>query len=221
MTRDAHDLGLEHDLRTLATLRSRRQALKWVLGTGVTTLVGCGSDAAGNANSPGGGGSGGTGAAGSNGSADCSSIPEETAGPYPGDGSNGVNALVLSGIVRSDLRSSIAGATAMAEGVPLRVRLTLVDRASGCEPIAGYAVYLWQCDRDGNYSMYSTAVVNQNYLRGVQQTDNDGMVEFVTIFPGCYAGRWPHLHFEIYPSLAAAVSTGSRNSGVSAWPCGL
>ena len=33
-------------------------------------------------------------------------IPDETAGPYPGDGSNGPDVLEQSGIVRSDIRSS-------------------------------------------------------------------------------------------------------------------
>ncbi|MBL8459254.1 MAG: intradiol ring-cleavage dioxygenase, partial [Zoogloea sp.] len=45
--------------------------------------------------------------------------------------------------------------------------------------------------------------------RGVQQTDSNGKVTFLTIFPGCYAGRMPHMHFEVYPSLASA--TGAAN----------
>ena len=28
--------------------------------------------------------------------------------------------------------------------------------------------------RDGNYSLYSEAVADENYLRGVQETDADG-----------------------------------------------
>ena len=139
----------------------------------------------------------------------CSTIPDETAGPYPGDGTNGANALVLAGIVRSDITASIAGATGIADGVPLTVTLTIVD-ANTCEPIAGYAVYLWHCDRDGNYSMYSPAVADQNYLRGVQATDADGIVAFTTIFPACYSGRWPHIHFEVYTSVAEATSGANK-----------
>src|SRR5437764_381473 len=51
---------------------------------------------------------------------------------------------------------------------------------------------------------------NQNYLRGVQQTASDGTVTFQTIFPGCYDGRWPHMHFEIYESVKAATSGGTK-----------
>jgi hypothetical protein len=32
------------------------------------------------------------------------------------------------------------------------------------------------------------------------------MVTFTSIFPACYSGRWPHVHFEIYPSVADATS---------------
>ncbi len=100
----------------------------------------------------------------------------------------------------------MAGASGVAAGVPLTVKLQIVDPTSSCAPIAGYAVYIWHCDRDGNYSMYSAAVANENYLRGVQETDSDGVVTFTTIFPACYSGRWPHIHFEVYPSLAMATS---------------
>jgi protocatechuate 3,4-dioxygenase beta subunit len=72
--------------------------------------------------------------------------------------------------------------------------------------LAGYAIYLWHCTRDGNYSLYSSSVQGENYLRGVQVTDSNGEVTFTTIFPGCYSGRWPHMHFEIYPNLASATS---------------
>ena len=50
----------------------------------------------------------------------------------------------------------------------------------------------------------------QNYLRGVQATDSSGNVSFTTIFPGCYSGRVPHVHFEVYRSLSAATSAANR-----------
>ncbi|WP_030042139.1 intradiol ring-cleavage dioxygenase [Streptomyces resistomycificus] len=141
-------------------------------------------------------------------SAECATIPNETAGPYPGDGSNGVNVLKESGVVRSDLTRSFgdsAGGTA--EGVPLTITLTVVDAASGCgTPKEGAAVYLWHCDREGNYSLYSEGVTEENYLRGVQETDDKGQVTFKSIFPGCYTGRWPHIHFEVYGSLDDATA---------------
>jgi protocatechuate 3,4-dioxygenase beta subunit len=53
-------------------------------------------------------------------------------------------------------------------------------------------------------------VTNENYLRGVQATDSSGVVEFTSIYPACYAGRWPHIHFEVYPGVAAAAGDGSK-----------
>ena len=213
-----HAPGLAHDLETMMRRAAeRRRALRWIaLASGAPlTLLGCG-----------GGGDAGststtttdattTGTSDSTGSSSsttsCTVIPTETAGPYPGDGTNSngsgiVNALTLTGIVRSDIRSSIAGASGTAQGVPLTVTLKLVNTASSCASLAGYAIYLWHCTRDGGYSLYSSGVTDQNYLRGVQVTDADGEVTFTTIFPGCYSGRWPHIHFEVYPSLASATS---------------
>lgn len=145
------------------------------------------------------------------GAASCPTINDETAGPYPADGTNsvngvGVNTLTLSGIVRSDMRSSFAGMTGVAPGVPLTVTLKLVNSSLNCASLAGRAIYLWHCDRAGNYSMYSGAASNQNYLRAVVVTDANGEARFTTIFPGCYSGRWPHMHFKIYNSLATAIS---------------
>ena len=139
-------------------------------------------------------------------------IPQETAGPYPADGSNAsnqaLNALALSGIVRSDVRTSL-GTKNVAAGIPTTVVLTLVNSNANCAPLAGYALYLWHCTREGKYSLYSNGVTSEDYLRGVQAADGNGTVTFTTIFPACYSGRWPHMHFEIYPSLAIATSASN------------
>ena len=58
--------------------------------------------------------------------------------------------------------------------------------------------------------MYSEAVADENYLRGVQEADDDGKLTFTTVFPACYAGRWPHIHFEVYESLDAATSASDK-----------
>ena len=136
----------------------------------------------------------------------CTKIPAETAGPYPGDGTNGPNVLTQNGVVRSDIRSSIGTATGLAAGVPLTIKLNVVDSKNGCKALAGAAVYLWHCDINGAYSMYSQGVTNENYLRGVQTTDANGSVTFTSIFPAAYSGRWPHIHFEVFPSLASATN---------------
>lgn len=138
-------------------------------------------------------------------------IPDETAGPYPGDGSNGPDVLTQSGVVRSDLRTSIGGG-ATADGVPLTVTLRITDMASGDAPFAGVAVYAWHCDAAGRYSMYSSGIENETYLRGVQSADTDGQVTFTTVVPGCYSGRWPHIHFEVYPSVGAITDSSAAIS---------
>lgn len=134
-------------------------------------------------------------------------VPDETGGPYPGDGSNGVNVLDDSGIVRRDIRSSFGSSTTVAAGIPLTIALTVRAAATG-DVLKGAAVYLWHCDRDGNYSLYSNGVENENYLRGVQEVDANGTVTFTSIFPAAYSGRWPHVHFEVYSDVATAVASG-------------
>ncbi|MEW9871070.1 intradiol ring-cleavage dioxygenase [Arthrobacter sp. HS15c] len=141
--------------------------------------------------------------------AECTAeIPQETAGPYPGDGSNGPNVLEASGVVRQDITSSFGTGSAKAEGVPLTVTLTLLDNSNGCVPLAGAAVYAWHCDRDGKYSMYDSGLASENYLRGVQEADSNGQVTFKSIFPGAYSGRWPHIHFEVFESMSNATAAG-------------
>lgn len=136
-------------------------------------------------------------------------IPEETAGPYPGDGSNGVDVLSESGIVRRDIRSSFGSSTTVASGVDTTIELTIVDAATGAA-LPGAAVYLWHCDQAGEYSMYSDRIKNENYLRGVQAADSNGLVTFESIYPACYSGRWPHIHFEVYPSSADATTASNK-----------
>ncbi|QDY89739.1 intradiol ring-cleavage dioxygenase [Arthrobacter sp. UKPF54-2] len=219
-----HDRGLEFDLGTLMSRRS----LGMFLGAGTAAaLAAC---------TPGGSSSGATPSAATTSAAttagptaaasgaaatasasptltraiaECGvEIPEETAGPFPGDGSNGPNALAASGVVRKDITASFGTSSTKADGVPLTVTLTLLDNAQGCAPLAGAAVYAWHCDKDGKYSMYDAGLKNENYLRGVQEADANGQVTFTTIFPGAYSGRWPHIHFEVFESMGNATSAG-------------
>jgi protocatechuate 3,4-dioxygenase beta subunit len=199
-------------------LMDRRRALQMVAGAGLAALVGCGSDdggdgAASTTTSTAGSSStmAGSGAAAGS-EAECSAIPEETAGPFPGDGSNGPDVLAEDGIVRGDIRPSFGSARGLAEGVPVTLDLTILDTSAGCAPLTGAAVYVWHCDRDGRYSLYSPGATNENYLRGVQEADASGAVSFTSIFPGCYSGRWPHIHFEVYGSVADA--TGGARAGL-------
>jgi protocatechuate 3,4-dioxygenase beta subunit len=133
----------------------------------------------------------------------CSAFPSETLGPFPADGRNRgpaglADALALAGIERPDIRSSVGGARTQARGVPLILRLRLHDVAAGCSPVAGWRVYAWQCDAAGRYSLYHPDLANEDHLRGVQRSDAAGWVSFTTVFPGCYPGRMPHVHFQVF-----------------------
>jgi protocatechuate 3,4-dioxygenase beta subunit len=136
----------------------------------------------------------------------CLASPDETRGPFPADGSRSmeggvVNVLAQPGIVRSDLTRSFGAAGATAPGLPLT--LTVVMHSRSCAPLLGFALYVWHCDREGRYSLYSKGISRENYLRGVQVGDAAGQVTFKTIFPACYMGRYPHIHAELYSSLSA------------------
>ncbi|WUT71664.1 intradiol ring-cleavage dioxygenase [Streptomyces sp. NBC_00670] len=193
---DVVDQGAGFDVRTLLTRR------RWLglVGAGVSSvaLAACSAGEAMTTRVA----SSASGSAGS-GTSD-GEIPEETNGPYPADGTNDVNILERSGIVRSDITSSLDGGTTV-EGVPLTLTFTVTDMANDDAAFEGVAVYVWQCDAQGLYSMYSEGVENETYLRGVQIADAEGRVTFKTIVPGCYTGRWPHLHFEVYPDADSAT----------------
>lgn len=209
-----HDRGLEFDLSTLVSRRS----LGMFLGAGTAAALAACSPGGTSGTSGSSTSAAATSAAATSASAtptltraiaECGvEIPQETAGPYPGDGSNGPNVLEASGVVRQDITSSFGTSTSTAEGVPLTVTLTLLDNANGCTPLAGAAVYAWHCDREGKYSMYDSGLQNENYLRGVQEADANGQVTFKTIYPGAYNGRWPHIHFEVFESMNNATAAG-------------
>ncbi len=219
---DTHDHGLTHDMQTLLRqVQGRRKMLNQLLAGGMLSLplVGCGGGgseastetASGETATSGTGTTTSTTATSSTTSSSCSTIPSETGGPYPGDGTNTVNgstanALTQSGIVRANIVSSFGSSTGKAVGVPLTITLNVVNTTSSCASLAGFAVYLWHCDQLGRYSMYSSGVTGENSLRGVQVTDSSGSVTFTSIFPGCYSGRWPHIHFEVYSSQASAIN---------------
>ncbi len=214
------DRGLDYDL---ATLIRRRGALGLLGGVGLAALAGCAPAATSTGTATGtatGTPTGtATGTAAASGSAGAVATPaatptavttvvdSETAGPYPGDGSNGKDVLTRSGVVRSDIGTSIGSSTRVA-GAPMTINLTVTDSTKGYAALAGAAVYVWHADGQGRYSMYSTGVTDQTFLRGVQATNAQGTATFTSVFPGCYDGRWPHIHFEVYASLDEATASG-------------
>lgn len=128
----------------------------------------------------------------------CVVSPEQTEGPY----------FVEEALNRSDVREGKAG-------VPLRLVLRVSQVSSGaCMPLEGAVVDIWHCDAEGVYSDVgdgaasprenrSFSTVGQTFLRGSQVTDENGTVEFTTIYPGWYRGRTVHTHFKIRSDAAA------------------
>lgn len=192
----------------LAAQPSRRQTLGWLGGLALPlATAGCGggslvtgdsttssSDSSSSSTTT------------SSGSCPSTAIASETGGPYPADGSNTsngstVDVLALSGILRSDIRTNIGDSTVQT-GVPLTLTLTLVDLNKACAALEGAAIYIWHCDKDGEYSAYNATAngnhTGENYLRGVQLTDSNGQVTFTTVYPGWYTGRITHIHAEVY-----------------------
>ena len=119
-----------------------------------------------------------------------------TEGPYYLDGA----------LVRKDI-------TEGKSGVPLTLRLTVVDATDGCTPVKGAAVEIWHCDAWGYYSGYTTAnpggsapaesedgstANDSTYLRGYQIANANGVVKFETIFPGWYTPRTCHIHLKVH-----------------------
>ena len=119
----------------------------------------------------------------------CPSTPSEIKGPFP----NRTPADVV--------RANIIGNRT---GIPLQINLTIQDASNDCQPMAAAIVDLWHCDAHGNYSEYNDQLdgdfTSENFLRGRQRTDANGNVSFLSIFPGWYPGRTPHIHVEIKDS---------------------
>lgn len=133
----------------------------------------------------------------------CTLIPTETIGPFP------LSTLLNSSSV---LRENIAEDKT---GVPLQVKLKLVNVNNNCTPVSAY-VYIWHCDKDGLYSGYSTGnnagQAGKTYCRGVQYTDTNGVASFTTIYPGWYAGRITHIHFQIF---LTSYSSSAQSTAIS------
>ncbi|KXT01611.1 hypothetical protein AC578_8017 [Pseudocercospora eumusae] len=115
----------------------------------------------------------------------CLLQPEVTQGPYYIDGE----------LIRSDMSEDQAG-------VPLFLDIQIVD-TSTCEPVPAVFMDIWHCNSTGVYSGVSasgngnendTDNISNTFLRGLQQTDVNGVAQFESIFPGHYTGRATHIH---------------------------
>jgi protocatechuate 3,4-dioxygenase beta subunit len=138
-------------------------------------------------------------------SSSCTVSPTETAGPFPtsiGDPTFQASAAYI----RTDITDG-------QEGVPLTVKIIVKNTNNNCAIVQGAFVEIWHCNRLGYYSEFgpSNAGGLQNvdmtafdFLRGKQVSDSTGTATFLTVYPGWYTGRAPHIHMHIYN--AAGVS---------------
>ena len=121
-------------------------------------------------------------------SSDCTISPTETKGPFP--------IKTPADLVRENIISDRTG-------VPLLITLTVQDQSDNCSVLEGVYVDVWHCDKDGYYSEYGGTQMQQvdftdvHFLRGRQLTDTNGQVSFLSIYPGWYSGRAPHIHLEV------------------------
>ena len=133
--------------------------------------------------------------------AGCLVSPEQTQGPF----------FVEEKLNRSDLRVDPANG-AVTPGVSLRLVLNVNQVANNsCTPLPGAVVDIWHCDALGSYSDVrdnaggSGDTRGRKFLRGYQVTDEQGRVEFQTIYPGWYQGRTVHLHYKIRTNPSSEV----------------
>jgi len=140
--------------------------------------------------------------------ATCVLTPEVTEGPYWIDNK----------LTRYDVREG-------RPGLPLVLQFAIVN-AKTCRPIRNADVEIWHADASGEYSGFdggsagggsgpggpgggSGAQTKTRYLRGHQRSDALGKAGFLTIFPGWYRGRTPHVHMKVHiGSSARVVHTG-------------
>jgi protocatechuate 3,4-dioxygenase beta subunit len=120
----------------------------------------------------------------------CLLAPEVTEGPYWIDNK----------LTRRDVREGKAG-------TPLLLELTIVN-AKTCKPIRNADVEIWHADAAGEYSGFDNGLSATRYLRGHQRSNALGKASFLTVFPGWYPGRTPHIHLKAHIGQDRVVHTG-------------
>lgn len=131
-------------------------------------------------------------------SAACEVSPKETRGPFP---------------IKSPADLMRANIVSDRQGVALQINLKVQARGAQCMPMAGAQVDIWHCDAEGHYSEYGGVRLQEkdytqvSFLRGRQTTDQNGEVSFISIFPGWYPGRAPHLHVDVLKNDEIVLST--------------
>lgn len=135
----------------------------------------------------------------------CLLAPDITDGPYY--------------VIGENIRSNLLEDGSVTAGVPMYVEAQYVD-VNTCLPVPQVAVDYWSCNATGVYSGVvdaGMAGLNTSFLRGIQITDEDGVVGFETIFPGHYSGRAIHSHLTSHNNVTILPNntiTGGRVSHI-------
>lgn len=128
----------------------------------------------------------------------CEVSPKETRGPFPN---------------KSPSELMRANIVADRQGIALLINLKIQNQSESCSPISGAQVDIWHCDAEGYYSEYGNHPLQEkdftkvSFLRGRQTTDANGEVSFISIFPGWYPGRAPHIHVDVLRDEKILLST--------------
>ncbi|KAL1702519.1 Intradiol ring-cleavage dioxygenase [Schizophyllum commune] len=113
----------------------------------------------------------------------CVTAPEVTEGPY----------YINDEYVRQDIRET-------QEGVNVLLDVGILDTET-CEPVSNAFVEIWHANSTGVYGGYSgadNAINTETFLRGGYFTNDEGIVELTTTYPGYYQGRTAHIHTMVH-----------------------
>jgi protocatechuate 3,4-dioxygenase beta subunit len=140
---------------------------------------------------------------------DCIASPQMTEGPY----------FVDELLNRSDIRTDPTD-NSVKPGIPLKLAIAVfsVD-GNTCSPLKNAQIDIWHCDAAGLYSdEQANNTVGKKFLRGYQVTDDTGLVNFTTIYPGWYMGRTIHIHAKVrtVPS-NATLSAATESAADQTW----
>ncbi|KAH0367061.1 aromatic compound dioxygenase, partial [Aureobasidium melanogenum] len=137
------------------------------------------------------------------GNGSCILVPEVTQGPYYVEGEY--------------IRKNI---TEDQEGVPLTLEIQVID-VNTCEPVPDVYIDFWHCNATGVYSAIvangngdasDTGNVNTTFLRGIAETDPEGVATFESIVPGHYTSRANHVHIITHTNTTLYVN-GTMSPG--------
>ncbi|KAM5385376.1 hypothetical protein ACJZ2D_001017 [Fusarium nematophilum] len=134
----------------------------------------------------------------------CVLTPEVTQGPY----------YIAGEYVREDVVEE-------QEGVPITLDYQVID-VETCDPVPDIYLEIWHCNATGVYSgiiangngdSSDDANIDNTWLRGIQPTNDDGVAQFQSIFPGHYTGRTTHIHIMVHANatLLSNKTLGSEN----------